>query len=49
VLDAVLADDGSLSVTLAVPEADAATVARLAAGDGLALVGVPDVSTEESP
>ena len=40
-LEVVVADDGALEVTLAVPETDAAAVARLAATGRLALLGVP--------
>jgi hypothetical protein len=41
VLEVARDDRGSLRVTLAVPEADAAHIARLAAADSLVLVGVP--------
>ena len=41
VLDTRTADRGGLQVTLAVPEADAARIARLAAAQTLVLVGVP--------
>ncbi|MCX6520586.1 MAG: SAF domain-containing protein [Actinobacteria bacterium] len=41
VLDTRTADRGALQVTLAVPEADAARIARLAAAQTLVLVGVP--------
>lgn len=41
VLDATTQPDGAVSLTLAVPVADAVTVARLGASDLLVLVGVP--------
>jgi len=41
VLDAEVDARGALRVTLAVPSADAPRIARLAATDGLVLVGVP--------
>ncbi|MFN8023880.1 MAG: SAF domain-containing protein [Acidimicrobiales bacterium] len=47
VLDAADDDRGALRVTLAVPEADAARIARLAAADRLVLVGVPAVATPD--
>ena len=44
VLEADLDDRGALRVTLAVPAGDAARIARLAATDGIVLVGVPAVT-----
>jgi hypothetical protein len=41
VIDVIATDDGAITVTLAVAEADAAGVARMAAAGGLALVGTP--------
>jgi hypothetical protein len=46
VLDTADDDQGAVRVTLAVPEAEAARIARLAAGDQLALVGVPATPTD---
>lgn len=46
VLDTTDDDQGAVRVTLAVPEAEAARIARLAAGDQLALVGVPATPTD---
>ena len=48
VLDTADDDQGAVRVTLAVPEAEAARIARLAAGDQLALVGVPATPTESA-
>ena len=45
VLDADIDERGALSITLAVPEADASRIAQLAALDRLVLVGVPAVDT----
>jgi hypothetical protein len=50
VVDADTTEPGDLSVTLAVPEADAARLAQLAASERLVLVGLPAAAgtTEES-
>jgi hypothetical protein len=48
VLDTRTTDRGALQVTLAVPEADAARIARLAAAQTLVLVGVP-APTDATP
>jgi hypothetical protein len=45
VLETETSETGGTTVTLAVPEADAALVARLAATDALVLVGVPVAPT----
>ncbi len=45
VLDVEADERGALRVTLAVPEADAARVATLAAADELVLIGVPSIIT----
>lgn len=48
ILDAVVTDDGGLDVTLAVPDAEAAAVARLASNDQLTLIGVPAAAISEA-
>lgn len=49
VLDARTTERGALQVTLAVPEADAARIARLAAAQTLVLVGVPATPDTAAP